>query len=219
MNKIKIKKCANDLMWVEYWVKQAHPSVQFEIGADPYKDKWKCEFVIPTINKTVSSISSTEVNAMLNASKKAKKIIKEYIKNHPEINFRDKYWSTNWEIEEDEEGHFMGLGKTSKYQKSESDRFIKNIGASRRAIESAIQKIARLFGSCSGLYIQVIDRSLIGQDRHLPDLEEQVWKNYEKEYGLSPFKPKWTTSQLTDESAIFIMFVDESPMIDKSKLN
>ena len=219
MNKVKINKCANNLMWVEFWVKQAHPSIEFEIGADPYKDKWKCEIVIPTINKTVSSTSSTEVNAMLNASKKARRIIEEYIKDHPELNFKDKYWSTNWEIEEDEEGHFMSLGKTSKYRKTEGEKFIKKIGVSRRAIETAIQKIARVFGAGKGLFIQVIDRSLLGQDRHLPYLEEQVWKNYEKEYGLDPLKPKWTSSQLTDESAIFVMLTDESMVIDKTKLN
>ena len=77
----------------------------------------------------------------------------------------------------------MSLGKTSKYRKTEGEKFIKKIGVSRRAIETAIQKITRVFGSGKGLFIQVIDRTLLGQDRHLPDLEEEVWQSYEKQYG------------------------------------
>lgn len=219
MKKDKINKNANNIMWVEYWVQQAHPSVQFQISADPYKDGWKCEFDIPLVNKTVSSTSKTEVNAMLNAAKKARKIIEEYVKQHPEAKYENKYWSKDWEIEEDEEGHFLGLGKKSKTRKREGMEFVKKIGVARRAIETAVEKVGRVFDSAEGLYIQVIDKSHFEENPNLQELEEKIWQNYSKQYGLDYTKPKWTTIQITETSVICIMYKGPERAIDKSALN
>ena len=58
MEKIKFKKNANNIMWVEYWIRKAHPSFEeYELTADKYDDcRWICEINLPLINKTVKSI-------------------------------------------------------------------------------------------------------------------------------------------------------------------
>ena len=65
-NKNKIKQNANNIMWVEYWIRQAHPTFKnYELSIERYDDyRWICEITLPIINKTVRSISETEINAM-----------------------------------------------------------------------------------------------------------------------------------------------------------
>lgn len=218
MTKTKINKSANNIMWVEAWIKQAHPSLDFEISAEPHKNKWKCEFDIPTVNKTAKSVSTTEVNAMLNAAKQARKLINEYLKVHPELkNIVDKYWIKDWIIKEDDNGNFLGLGRSSKAYKRESDAFVQKIGAARRAIETALSRIDKIFDYRGGLNIQVIDKKLIGKNPNLRELEQKVWDNYRKMYGMDDMLPCWQTAHITDDSIIFIRYQDK--VVDLKEVN
>lgn len=218
MTKTKTNKTANNIMWVEAWIKQAHPSLEFEISADPYKNKWKCEFDIPTVNKKVTSISNTEVNAMLSAAKKARKLINEYLVNHPELkNIVDKYWTKNWKIKEDENGNFVSLSRKSKAVKQESERFVQNVGTAGKTIETAIEKIERLFNYHGSLNIQVIDKKLLGDNPDIQELEQKAWDNYKKMYGMKDDLPRWQTVCTTDDNIIFIRYQDK--VIDMRKVN
>ena len=212
MNKVKVKinKCANNIMWVEAWVKQAHPSVVFEIGAEPIEDKWVCEFSIPTVNKTVKSISSTEVNAMLNSAKKARKLIEDYMMEHPECKITiDEHWSKNWEIKEDDEGHFVSLGRSGLVREKEGIVFIKRMAAVRRAFEVALMKASKLLGSTEGLNVQILDKRLFSDDADVREIEDQIWERYETEQGADNFSPSWATAIRTDDNLIFIRYQEE----------
>ena len=218
MTKTKISKIANNIVWVEAWIKQAHPSLEFEISAEPYKNKWKCEFDIPMVCKTVKSISTTEVNAMLDAAKQARKLIGEYLDTHPELkNKVDKYWTKDWIIDGDENGNFIGLGRSHKANQSESDKFIQRIGAARRAIDTAINKIEKIFEYRGSLNIQVIDKKLIGDNPNLQELEQKVWDNYRKMYGMDDKLPRWQTAHVTDDSIVFVRYQDK--VIDMKEVN
>lgn len=218
MNKLKINKTANNIVWVEAWIKQAHPSLDFEISAEPHNGKWKCEFDIPTVNKTVKSISNTEVNAMLNAAKKARKIINEYLVDRPELKgIVGDYWSKGWIIEEDESGSFLGLGRSDKVIRSESEKYIQRIGASRRAIETALDKVEKIFNYRGNLNIQVIDKKLLGDNPDLKELEQRVWDNYKEMYGMDDKLPKWQATCVTDSNIIFVRYQDK--VIDMKEVN
>ena len=97
------------MMWVAYWIEHAHPTQEMvEIWADEIENKkWKCEIELPLINKTVVSVSTTQVNAMKNASDKAAKLIDEYMKNHPELKWKNPYKKGGWVFVEDANGKFI----------------------------------------------------------------------------------------------------------------
>ena len=116
MENQQFKKNANNIMWVEYWIRKAHPSFEeYELYAEKYDNyRWICEIELPLINKTVKSISEKEVNAMLNASEKAAKLINEYMKEHPELVIKNSFKGKRWEIVSDENGKFLSMGKIGR---------------------------------------------------------------------------------------------------------
>lgn len=218
MTKVKISKTANNIMWVEAWIKQAHPSLDFEISAKPFKSRWICEFNIPTVNKSVKSISTTEVNAMLNAAKQARKLINEYLNNHPELkDIVDKYWAKGWVIEEDENGNFMSLGRSQKSIKSDNDKFAQSITSLGKIIETAMNKIERLFDYRGSLNIQVIDKKLLNGNSNLREIEEKAWDNYRKTYCMDDNVARWQTTHVTDDSVILVRYQDK--VIDLKEVN
>ncbi len=218
MTKTKTSKTANNIMWVEAWIKQAHPSLDFEISAKPYKGKWICEFNIPTVNKIAKSISSTEVNAMLNAARKARKLINDYLEGHPELrNMVDKYWERDWIIEEDENGYFMSLCRSQKAIRKESKKFVQKIELLKRVIDTAIDKIEKIFDYRGSLNIQVIDRKLLSKDLNLQEIEQKAWDNYRKTYCMDNDLPRWQTTHVIDDNVILVRYQDK--VIDLKEVN
>ena len=120
---------ANKILWVEYWIQQAHPSYRdYEISAEALpNNKWKCEIEIPLINKTVMSTSSTEVNAMMRSSSKAAKLIDEYMKEHQELKIVNEFKGKPYQLISDENGRYQSIGLSSEYRRREGKKMIQEL--------------------------------------------------------------------------------------------
>lgn len=184
MKEPKIIKSANNIMWVEYWVRQAHPSyADFNIEAVKYDCyRWICEIELPLINKTVKSISEAEVNAMCNAADKASKLIDEYIKSHREMRIENIYKNDHWIICGNEDGTFHSLKQNRIGNEKRTKEFKNETMNSLEETKKAINIIANALGSKENLFIQVIDQSLFSEKLTIGEILQLVESRIEKEY-------------------------------------
>lgn len=187
MEKQQFKKNANNIMWVEYWIRKAHPSFEeYELYAEKYDNyRWICEIELPLINKTVKSISEKEVNAMLNASEKAAKLIDEYMKEHPELVIRNSFKGKRWEIVSDENGKFLSMGMSSAWRREQGKQMEKMTKDSLEAVKKAIKRIAKINGTSKNLFIQVLDQSLFDEDKPIRDIMYEVNDKIENDYHMT----------------------------------
>jgi hypothetical protein len=187
MENIKIKKNANNIMWVEYWIQKAHPSFEdYELAAEKYDDyRWICEIELPLINKTVKSISEKEVNAMFNASEKAAKLIDEYMKNHPELKIINNFKGRRWEINGDENGKFLSMGMSKAWREEQGKQMMKMTSDSLETVKKAIKEIAKINGTSKNLFIQVLDQSLFDDDKTIEEIMHEVNDKIENDYYMS----------------------------------
>ena len=187
MENQQFKKNANNIMWVEYWIRKAHPSFEeYELYAERYDDyRWICEIELPLINKTVKSISEKEVNAMLNASEKAAKLINEYMKEHPELVIRNSFKGKRWEIVSDETGKFLSMGMSSAWRREQGKQMEKMTKDSLEAVKKAIKRIAKINGTSKNLFIQVLDQSLFDEDKPIRDIMYEVNDKIENDYHMT----------------------------------
>ena len=174
-------------MWVEYWIRKAHPSFEeYELYAEKYDNyRWICEIELPLINKTVKSISEKEVNAMLNASEKAAKLIDEYMKEHPELVIRNSFKGKRWEIVSDENGKFLSMGMSSAWRREQGKQMEKMTKDSLEAVKKAIKRIAKINGTSKNLFIQVLDQSLFDEDKPIRDIMYEVNDKIENDYHMT----------------------------------
>jgi len=187
MENIKIKKNANNIMWVEYRIQKAHPSFEdYELAAEKYDDyRWICEIELPLINKTVKSISEKEVNAMFNASEKAAKLIDEYMKNHPELKIINNFKGRRWEINGDENGKFLSMGMSKAWREEQGKQMMKMTSDSLETVKKAIKEIAKINGTSKNLFIQVLDQSLFDDDKTIEEIMHEVNDKIENDYYMS----------------------------------
>ena len=187
MENQQLKKNANNIMWVEYWIRKAHPSFEeYELYAERYDNyRWICEIELPLINKTVKSISEKEVNAMLNASEKAAKLIDEYMKEHPELVIRNSFKGKRWEIVSDETGKFLSMGMSSAWRREQGKQMEKMTKDSLEAVKKAIKRIAKINGTSKNLFIQVLDQSLFDEDKPIRDIMYEVNDKIENDYHMT----------------------------------
>lgn len=187
MENQKLKKNANNIMWVEYWIRNAHPSFEeYELYAERYDDyRWICEIELPLINKTVKSISEKEVNAMLNASEKAAKLINEYMKEHPELVIRNSFKRKRWEIVSDENGRFLSMGMCSAWRRRQGKQMEKMARDSLEAVKKAIKRLAKINGTSKNLFIQVLDQSFFDENKSIQDIMYEVNDKIENDYHMS----------------------------------
>ena len=187
MENQQFKKNANNIMWVEYWIRKAHPSFEeYEMYAERYDDyRWICEIELPLISKTVKSISEKEVNAMLNASEKAAKLIDEYMKEHPELVIRNSFKGKRWEIVSDETGKFLSMGMSSAWRREQGKQMEKMTKDSLEAVKKAIKRIAKINGTSKNLFIQVLDQSLFDEDKPIRDIMYEVNDKIENDYHMT----------------------------------
>ena len=174
-------------MWVEYWIRKAHPSFEeYELYAEKYDNyRWICEIELPLINKTVKSISEKEVNAMLNASEKAAKLINEYMKEHPELVIKNSFKGKRWEIVSDENGKFLSMGMSSAWRREQGKQMEKMTRDSLETIKKAIKKLAKINGTSKNLFIQVLDQSLFDEDKSIQDIMYEVNDKIENDYHMT----------------------------------
>ena len=187
MENQQFKKNANNIMWVEYWIRKAHPSFEeYELYAERYDDyRWICEIELPLINKTVKSISEKEVNAMLNASEKAAKLIDEYMKEHPELVIRNSFKGKRWEIVSDETGKFLSMGMSSAWRREQGKQMEKMTRDSLETVKKAIKRLAKINGTSKNLFIQVLDQSLFDEDKSIQDIMYEVNDKIENDYHMT----------------------------------
>lgn len=171
-------------MWVEYWIRKAHPSFEeYELFAEKFDDcRWICEIKLPLINKTVKSISEKEVNAMLNASTKAAKLIDEYMKDHPELKIINRFKGKRWEIVSDETGKFISMGMSNAWRRELGKQMEKMTEDSLKTIKKAIKKLAKINGTSKNLFIQVLDQSLFDDNMTVKEILKEVNDKIENEY-------------------------------------
>ena len=208
---------AYDIIRVESWVNYFCPSLEFQICAEPHLDKWRCEIVLPRINKTIEAISDTECDAMLDAAKKARVLVEEYITVHPDKQY-DPDFGKDWELEQDNQGRFLGYIARNENGTIRTPESFKRSSACRRAIGFAIDKISNILGSTRGLFIQVLDKSLFDEKLTLSDIEQMVWEEYEDEYGMDIGHPQFIHAKATDDSYIFV-FCQNQDLLDFSNKN
>ena len=187
MEKQQFKKNANNIMWVEYWIRKAHPSFEeYELYAEKYDNyRWICEIELPLINKTVKSISEKEVNSMLNASEKAAKLINEYMKEHPELVIKNSFKGKRWEIVSDENGKFLSMGMSSAWRREQGKQMEKMTRDSLETVKKAIKRLAKINGTSKNLFIQVLDQSLFDEDKSIQDIMYEVNDKIENDYHMT----------------------------------
>lgn len=207
--KVKINKPANNIMWVECWVQRVNGSSDFSIFAEQCDDKWISEFTIPKIDKTILCKADTEVGAMLKAATDAKKAIKDYVKDHPAFdNLVEPYWCHNWEIEEDEEGHFLSLHRNSKARKKEGIEMSNEINSTIRAIQNSTDKIAKIYGSLKGFFIHIYDKNVFEEDVDLVEVQDRVWEEHVQKFKLDSESIRWSSVRIMDDSILVIYSID-----------
>lgn len=186
MKEIAIRKNANSMMWVEYWINKAHPSnVDQEIYAEKYDEfRWICKIDLPLINKTVESISTKEIDSMLNASKKAAILIDEYMKEHPELVIINRFKGKRWEICGDENGRYICSGMSSAWRQEQAKQIQKMDEDAIEAIKKSIKRISKIKGSDNNLFIQVLDHSLFGNNASVNDILKEVSDKIQQEYHM-----------------------------------
>lgn len=184
MIKPKTTKSANNIMWVEYWIRKAHPSyAEFNIEAAKYDSyRWICEIELPLINTTVKSICESEINSMCNAAKKAAHLIEQYMNKHSQLKFENPYKNGHWIINGDEKGNFLSLHQNIIGNKKRANEFRKETTSSINQVKKAINSIGDILGSRNNLFIQVIDQSLFNETQTIEEILEIVSSNIEKEY-------------------------------------
>lgn len=182
----KIRKNANNIMWVEYWIRKAHPScADYELYAEKYDEsRWICEIKLPLINKTVRSISDEEVKALLNASNKASKLIDEYMKEHPELEITNSYKSKRWEVTSDENGRVKSIGMSVEWRKRLGRQTQKKVELSAVTITKALEKINKINNTTEGLFVKAYDVKLFG-NKTGEEIDNQVYEMTRKEYSES----------------------------------
>ena len=203
-------------MWVEYWIRKAHPSFEeYVLTAERYDDyRWICEINLPLIEKTVKSISQKEVNAMLNASENAAKLIDEYMKEHPELKIINRFKNKRWEILGDEDGKVLRLGMSNSWRRDIGKQIEKMSNDSITVIKKAIKKLSKINGTSKNLFIQVIDQSLFDDDKTIKEIIDEVNEKIQKEYRIVNMA---TTYQTDGDSVIVVGYT--LPSIQKGDLN
>ena len=188
------QKSANKLLWVSYWLYRFSPDhEEAEITANIRKDnKWECKIQLPLIEKTVKSVSTTEVNAMYNASKKAATLIDEYLNNHPEIYVKNTFKRKHYVFTEDENGRFESARLSPEYRKKEGEKMTKMMTDSFKAVETAITKVNKINGMNKGLIIQVMDKCIFGDDLDEESISLKISESLKKSYGIDIFGIGWT---------------------------
>lgn len=203
-------------MWVEYWIRKAHPSFEeYELFAEKYDQcRWICEIELPLIEKSVKSISEKEVNAMLNASEKAAKLIDEYMKEHPELEIVNIFKGKRYEIVSDETGKFISMGMSSAWRREQGKKMQKMMEDSIETVKKAIKKLAKINGTSKNLFIQVLDQSLFDDNMTIKEILEEVNDKIEKEYHAT----QCTVFYDKDGDSVIVVGYT-SPSSEKGELN
>ncbi len=171
-------------MWVEYWIRKAHPSyAQFNIEAEKYDSyRWICEIELPLIDKTVKSICESEINSMCNAADKASKLINDYMKSHKELKIKNIYKNGHWIVSGNEDGTFHSLTQNKIGNELRAKEVKNETMNSIKEVQKAINSIANILGSRENLFIQVIDQSLFKENQTIEGILETISSRIEKEY-------------------------------------
>lgn len=186
MKEIKIRKTANNILWVEHWINVVSKTGdEYSIEASRYDDyRWICEIKLPLIKKTITAVSEKEVYAMVNAANKAARIINKYMKEHKRPKVKNVFRKAQWVIEGDEQGNFVSMGPSENIRKRRKKEWDKIIGGSLDAIQKAITKINSINGYRKSLFIQVLNQSLFASDKPIKDILEQIHANLERDYNV-----------------------------------
>ena len=187
MRDIKIRKNANNIMWVEYWINKVHSSTaEQEIYAEKYDEfRWICIIDLPLINKTVESISTKEISAMLNASKKAAILIDEYMKEHHELVIINRFKGKRWEICGDENGRYVCSGMSNAWRQEQAKQIQKMDEDAIKAIKKSIKRIFKIRGSNKNLFVQVLDQSLFADNASVNDILKIASDKIQQEYHMA----------------------------------
>lgn len=119
------KKTLNgsQILWVEYWIRQAHPSCKdYTIEATQLENgKWCCEVDIPILNGFVRCKSNTEVEAVMAAAEKAAVIIDRFTKANPWLDIKNIFKDKPYLIETDANGRILSIGLSGEYRAKEGE--------------------------------------------------------------------------------------------------
>lgn len=119
------KKTLNgsQILWVEYWIRQAHPSYSdYTIEATQLENgKWCCEIEIPILNGFVRCKSNTEVEAVMAAAEKAANKIESFIKQIRLFDIKNEFKDKPYLIETDNQGRILSIGLSSEYREKEGE--------------------------------------------------------------------------------------------------
>ncbi len=180
-----MSKSANKYFWVTYWLEKFGSSPEeAEVMADQREDgKWVCQIQIPLVNKTVKSVSTTEINALYNASIKAARLIDEYLLKNPELAVKNRFKRGHYEFKETSDGQYKYAGLASEYRKKEGDKMMKMMMDSFKAVEKAVARIKTINGSDKGLFIQVVDKSCFSKESDEREIQNKVYDIINNEYG------------------------------------
>ena len=211
----KIRKSANNIMWVQHWIKSVnHSSKDYEIYAEKYDEsRWICEIELPLINKKVRSISDKEVSVLLNASNKAAKLINEYMKTHRDLNVTNAFKNKRWEIVSDDNGNFISLGMSSKWKKRLGRQTQKKVELSAVTIAKALEKINKINNVTEGLFVKAYDVKLFG-NKTREEIDKQVYEMTSKEYSESL---NTCSISVSDDFVIVVGYAKVKESIDDEK--
>ena len=176
MNNKTIEKNANNLMWVEYWIRNAHPSFKdYEIYAEKYDlDRWICEIELPLIETKVKSICYTESSAVLNATRRAALLINQYLKDHPELNIKNEFKGKQYAMEIDKDGRIISCGFSDAQRRQAYKREEKRVQDILNAANKLVEFVEKNSGSTENMFISITNHTLYDDELTIDEILDQV---------------------------------------------
>ena len=187
-----MRQNANTLMWVEYWINHIDTSKEIVIYAEKLSNgKWKCEIDLPLIEKKITSVSTSQINAMKNASDRAAKLINKYMDDHPELQIKNMFKGKEWIFQED---RFGGVScRLSQRARQSMDRTIERIASnSGDIVYKSIKRIEKATNTKNNIFIHAVDRKLLNDCEDNYEIAHKITEMFKQFYGVQIVGISWT---------------------------
>lgn len=161
-----MRKNANNVVWVEYWINQVNPSFEgYDIDAEQLENgKRHCEIKLPLIEKTVTSIADTEIEVILDASEKASKLINKYMKEHEDLVIENPYIDEDWIIESNKNGEVTIIGMSDEYREEQNNILDSLTYELIMNSRESIRKLPKKNREKLGIIVKIVNKSFFGNN-------------------------------------------------------
>ncbi len=176
-----VRKNANKVVWVEYWMEHMDKSREKE-SIDAEKDSqgyYVCTIELPFNNHVVKVRCKDHVDAVVRAAEMACEAIEEYTKCHPEEAIQNPLAKYDYEIYVDENDNlFIEMNKECR--KRISDELYEIQSKTMEVINKAIEELQKIHGITDQLYLHITAKDIYGEETSVEDIWEMQEMEIEK---------------------------------------